>query len=145
VSARAAGQNENCWRDADDMARGNAFGYALSVGGQRLPDESGSRLKLTRLQMYCRYCGKEVMDKAIVCSGCGRPIDAPGDLRETADTRWSVTAMFGIIMTTLIIPPVGLVLGLRGLMDEHRKVQGAVLLTVFVFMTLLWAALILGL
>lgn len=97
--------------------------------------------------MYCRYCGKEVLDKAIVCSGCGRPIDGPGDIKSESesDTRWSLTAMFGIIMTTVVIPPVGLVLGLRGLMDERRKVQGAVLLTVFVFMTLLWIALVLGL
>jgi hypothetical protein len=101
-------------------------------------------LNQTRLQMYCRYCGKEVLDKAIVCSGCGRSLDASGRVDAPEDECWSFGAMFGIIMSTIIIPPVGLVLGLRGLRNEHRKTQGAILLTVFTFMALLWAALILG-
>ncbi|MGI9212791.1 MAG: hypothetical protein ACR2HF_09985 [Methylococcaceae bacterium] len=53
--------------------------------------------------------------------------------------------MVSLIVATLFMPPVGLVLGPMGLMDESRKVQGAVLTTIAVFMTILLVAIILGL
>lgn len=53
--------------------------------------------------------------------------------------------MIGLIVATLFVPPVGLVAGVMGLMDEAKKVQGAILTTIGVFMTLLLTAIILGL
>lgn len=94
--------------------------------------------------MYCRHCGKEVKDKAVVCSGCGYPIDE-GEDGAVAGHPWNLLIMVGLIAATLFVPPVGLVFGVMGLMNEARKVQGAVLTTVAIFMTLLWTALILGL
>jgi len=95
--------------------------------------------------MYCRFCGKEVKDKAIVCTGCGRPVDLPRSLVSAAGKGWSFGMMVGLIAATFFFPPIGLVFGVRGLMDEHKKVQAAVLLTVSIFMSLLAAAIILGL
>ena len=95
--------------------------------------------------MYCRFCGKEVKDKAIVCTGCGRPVDAPGSLLPSTGKGWSWPAMAGLIVATFFFPPVGLVFGFRGLLDERKKVQAAVLLTVAVFMSLLMLAIVLGL
>lgn len=94
--------------------------------------------------MFCRYCGKAVTDKAVVCTGCGRSIEG-GEHHHGSGRPWNVL-MFGmLIVTTLFIPPVGLVFGPMGLMDDSRKVQGAVLTTVGIFMTILLIAIILGL
>jgi hypothetical protein len=95
--------------------------------------------------MYCRFCGKEVKDKAIVCTGCGRPVDLPRSLVSSTGKGWSFGMMVGLIAATVFFPPIGLVFGVRGLMDERKKVQAAVLLTVSVFMSLLATAIILGL
>lgn len=95
--------------------------------------------------MYCRYCGKEVKEKAIVCSGCGRPVDAPGSTSNTRVEGWSMGFMLVIIFASVFFPPIGLVVGTRGLLSAATKVKAAVMLTIAIFMALLWAALILGL
>ena len=57
--------------------------------------------------MYCRHCGKEVKDKAIVCSGCGHPIEAFGDgAVPGAAGRWSWFTMFvtiGVFVGLLLV------------------------------------------
>jgi len=94
--------------------------------------------------MYCRYCGKEVKDKAVVCTGCGHPIESI-DGKTVEGEQWSLLVMAGLVAATLFVPPIGLVFGIMGLMDEAKKVQGAILTTIGVFMTLLMTAIILGL
>lgn len=93
--------------------------------------------------MYCSNCGKEVKDKAIVCSGCGHPVDTPGSVR--SGKGWGVGTLLFLLLATLFFFPIGVVAGLLGLRDESKKVQSAVLLTVSIFMALLWTALVLGL
>jgi hypothetical protein len=94
--------------------------------------------------MYCRHCGKEVKDKAVVCSGCGHPIeDSSGTA--IAGHPWGWFTMIGLVILTLFVPPAGLVFGIMGLMDPAKKVQGAVVTTIAVFMTLLLVAVISGL
>lgn len=97
--------------------------------------------------MYCQHCGKEIKDKAVVCTGCGHPVDSVGDVegKPVAGEPWNLLMMSGLIIATLFVPPVGLVFGIMGLMDEAKKVQGAILTTIGVFMTLLMVAIILGL
>ena len=94
--------------------------------------------------MYCRYCGKEVTDKAVVCTGCGHPVETD-ELKPVAGRPWNILVMAGLLAATLVAPPVGLVFGVMGLMNEAKKVQGAVLTTTAVFMSLLMIAIILGL
>jgi hypothetical protein len=94
--------------------------------------------------MYCRHCGKEVKDKAVVCSGCGHPVeDLSGNIIVGHPWNWFV--MIGLILLTLLVPPAGLVFGIIGLLDPAKKVQGAVVTTIAVFMTLLLIAVIAGL
>lgn len=95
--------------------------------------------------MYCRFCGKQIKDKAIVCTGCGRPVDAPGSLTASPGKGWTVWMLLGLIIATLFFPPIGLVFGLKGLMDPNKKAQAAALLTVAIFMSLLMTAIVLGL
>jgi len=95
--------------------------------------------------MYCRFCGKEVKEKAIVCTGCGRPVDAPGLLTEKEVKDWSIGLLLALMFASVFFPPIGLIVGAKGLLSAATKVKASVLLTVAVFMALLWAALILGL
>jgi len=95
--------------------------------------------------MYCRFCGKEVKEKAIVCTGCGRPVDAPGLLTDKEVKDWSFGLLLALMFASVFFPPIGLIVGAKGLLSAATKVKASVLLTVAVFMALLWAALILGL
>ena len=94
--------------------------------------------------MYCRHCGKEVKDKAVVCSGCGHPIE-DGNGQIIVGQPWHWFMMLGLIALTLFIPPAGLVFGIIGLLDPGKKVQGAVITTTSIFMTLLLIAALYGL
>lgn len=56
--------------------------------------------------MYCRHCGKEVKDKAVVCSGCGSAIVEGGEAMAARPQRWSWFTMFvtiGVIVLLLLI------------------------------------------
>ncbi len=95
--------------------------------------------------MYCRYCGKEVKEKSIVCSGCGRPVDEPGSVTGEPVLGWSWGLLLALMFASLFFPPIGLALGIKGLFSEATKVKASVLLTVAVFSGLFWVAIILGL
>lgn len=95
--------------------------------------------------MYCRFCGKEVKEKAIVCTGCGRPVDEPGSVSDSAVADWSVGLLLMMMFASIFFPPIGLIVGFKGLFSAATKVKAAVLLTVATIMALLWAALVLGL
>lgn len=56
--------------------------------------------------MHCRHCGKEVKDKAVVCSGCGQAIDDSSGGAVAGGGRWSWFTMFvtiGVMMVLLFI------------------------------------------
>lgn len=95
--------------------------------------------------MFCRFCGKELGEKSIVCTGCGRPVDEPYSGLETSPAGWTVGLLLALIFASVFFPPVGLVAGLRAYFVPATKVKATVLLTVAVIMSLMWAALILGL
>lgn len=97
--------------------------------------------------MYCRYCGKRLKDDAVICTGCRRPLEpiAAGEADVVKGPTWSFAMMAGLILATLLFPPVGLIFGGIGLRSDTKKAQGAVLLTVAIFATLFWLAIILGL
>jgi hypothetical protein len=94
--------------------------------------------------MYCSHCGKEVTDKAVVCSGCGTPLNE-GAAGATGGEPWRWFTIASLVVLTAFVPPAGLVFGYIGLSDPGKKVQGAVLMTMGVFMTVLMIAVIAGL
>jgi predicted amidophosphoribosyltransferase len=56
--------------------------------------------------MFCRHCGKEVKDKAVVCSGCGNAIVEGGETLAATPRRWHWFTMFvtiGVIIVLLLI------------------------------------------
>jgi hypothetical protein len=98
--------------------------------------------------MFCRYCGKPVKDKDVVCAGCGNSVDTPEALIDPSQ-RWSFSRLLGLLGMTIVVPfagpLIGMVYGLTGLRNHNRRTQAAVLLTVSVFMGLLTLAIVLGL
>ena len=94
--------------------------------------------------MNCRHCGKEIGEKAVVCSGCGHPVDEPGHEEGSYGHPWHFIALLGLITAALFLPPVGLVFGIMGLMDPAKRVQAAVITTASVFMSFLYGAMLLG-
>lgn len=38
--------------------------------------------------MYCKYCGKELADQAVVCLGCGAEVKRDNQLEDTAGAGW---------------------------------------------------------
>jgi len=95
--------------------------------------------------MYCRYCGKEVKENSIVCTGCGRPVDKPGSVTDTQVMGWTWGLLLALMFLSMFVPPIGLFFGIKGLMSEATKVKASVLVTFAIFTSLLWTALILGL
>lgn len=94
--------------------------------------------------MYCRSCGKEMSDRAIVCSGCGQAVDeVPGATRSSGKS-WSLPIMLCLFFMALFVPPAGLVFGIMGLRDEGKKAQGAMLTTMSIFLMIFVALLLIG-
>jgi hypothetical protein len=101
--------------------------------------------------MYCRQCGHEVKEKAVVCSACGEPIDdftgtaaGPAATLGVPGNPWNWPMIIGLFVLTLFVPPAGIVFGVIGLMDPAKKAQGAMLATLGVCLTLLLAAALWG-
>jgi hypothetical protein len=97
--------------------------------------------------MFCRYCGKKLKNDAVICTSCRRPVEPLTVAGVPVDSgrAWSFGMMAGLIAATLFVPPVGIVFGFLGLRNPARRTQGAVLMTVSVFMSLLMLAVMLGL
>lgn len=49
--------------------------------------------------MYCKYCGKEVDENAVVCPYCGVQI---GELNKSSKSEYSVLAIVGFVLSFLI-------------------------------------------
>lgn len=93
--------------------------------------------------MYCRHCGKEVMDKAVVCSGCGHPIEEGGTGELISGQPWNpvvFVALIGLALTG----PLGIGFGIMGLLEPAKKVQGAILLTIGILLSFFWGAALWG-
>lgn len=98
--------------------------------------------------MFCRYCGKKLKNDAVICTACKRPVEplgGGGGVAADAGSAWNFGTMAGLIVATLFLPPIGIVFGLLGMRQPARRTQGAVLLTVSIFMSLLMLAVMLGL
>ena len=58
---------------------------------------------------YCTHCGKELLDEAVVCSGCGCPVNADGvnnsseELDETKIQKYKIKNKKTVIMAIAAI------------------------------------------
>ena len=88
--------------------------------------------------MFCRHCGKEIADEAVVCIGCGRPVQpvkvTPPPVPMLGDDKWSSGTMTGLVIGSVFIPLLGIILGViymsNNATSPERKKQAKTLLIV---------------
>ena len=84
--------------------------------------------------MFCSHCGKEIAGDALICVGCSRPVKA---IRATGE-KWGTRAMIGLIIGSMVIPNIGIIVGIIGLTKQGTRRQGAQLLAIGIIMTVAW-------
>jgi len=72
---------------------------------------------------FCKNCGAEVNDKAVVCVKCGVALEV-----KPKGEAWSTGAMIALVIGSLLIPLVGLGFGLWGRGQPDKKDQANILL-----------------
>ena len=60
---------------------------------------------------YCAYCGKQLLDEAIICPGCG--CAATMQKIDSSKAEKSTLSLFALIFS-ILVPIVGFVLGIIG-------------------------------
>lgn len=65
-----------------------------------------------RLLMFCRHCGHEVKDKAVICSNCGTPINEASEAPEVRGSRWSWFTMLVTLAVVTLLLLIAIIAGL---------------------------------
>ncbi len=64
--------------------------------------------------MFCKYCGKEIDDRAVVCPGCGRATDNYTNSADNSAKQVTVSpddaSSFGFAFLSFLIPLLGIIL-----------------------------------
>ena len=55
---------------------------------------------------FCQHCGKEIMDQAVICPGCGCSVQSATN-QNTGDIDYSVSA--GLVILAVLIPLFGII------------------------------------
>lgn len=71
--------------------------------------------------MFCKKCGKEIMDEAVVCIHCGCAVDNE-QVKKLNEPEDSVNV--GIIVGTVLIPLIGIIMGIVNLCKKKTKSGG---------------------
>lgn len=73
--------------------------------------------------MFCRECGKEVVENAYICPNCGAPMNAKqkGDLSKRIPNH-----MVGAVITTLLCVPCGIIAIVYATRVDSRLSKGDV-------------------
>ena len=83
---------------------------------------------------YCSKCGKELMDEAVICVGCGCPVSNNVENKNT-DKPEIPSLITAAIVLGFLMPIVGLILGIVGAVkysetEIHKKAIGAILISI---------------
>ena len=64
---------------------------------------------------YCSKCGKELLDEAVICPGCGCPVPgASGQAPAKTSQGENATLATSAVICAFLMPIVGLILGIIG-------------------------------
>jgi uncharacterized membrane protein YvbJ len=55
---------------------------------------------------FCQHCGKEILDEAVICPGCGCSVQATNNT-QTVNVDESVSA--GLVVLSILIPLFGVI------------------------------------
>lgn len=80
--------------------------------------------------MFCKHCGKEIVDDAVVCIHCGRELGLSKQIKLTNNERWERGFYALLIIGALLVPAIGLVMGLINIDNEEKKDQAKVLVAI---------------
>lgn len=72
--------------------------------------------------MFCKHCGNEVLDSAVVCPKCG------SSLKQVQETTEEDKAGAGWIILSILIPLVGAILGIVWMQNPQTKKKGKTML-----------------
>lgn len=56
---------------------------------------------------FCQHCGKEILDEAVVCPGCGCSVQTTNNNAPTTEVDESVSA--GLVVLAVLIPLFGII------------------------------------
>ena len=63
--------------------------------------------------MFCRHCGSELKEKAVVCSACGHPVGDDVEMPVSGPTqRWNWFTMFVTIGVFMLLQLIAIIAGL---------------------------------
>lgn len=96
--------------------------------------------------MYCQKCGKEIMDEAVVCPGCGcatAPMRYAAPAVQSQPQEETATLATLSIVFAILIPAVGFIMSIIGLCKYKNKTFKnrsllALFLSVFVWIVCFW-------
>lgn len=79
--------------------------------------------------MFCKKCGKEIMDEAVVCVHCGCAVSPEGAKKLSNQTDEDDKVSVAIIIFTVLLPIIGVVMGIVNLCKKKTR-SGAIYLGV---------------
>lgn len=63
--------------------------------------------------MYCKNCGKEINDKAVICVHCGVATGVPINAQQSGQpVQANEPANSGLVLLSVLFPLVGIIMGL---------------------------------
>lgn len=76
--------------------------------------------------MFCKNCGSEINEKAVVCVHCGCPVQRPQDLNtpKKPEAKTNVLAIVGFVLSFLI-PLAGLICSALGIKNADKSCGGS--------------------
>lgn len=84
--------------------------------------------------MFCRHCGKEINDDAVVCINCGRAVSDELTKAHNSDEN----ANGGLLLLSFLIPLFGIIYGCID-MSNGKKKAGKAYLTIAIAATFISA------
>jgi hypothetical protein len=86
--------------------------------------------------MYCRECGAEVNDRAVVCIHCGC---ATGYNEVSSVKPWPQWLLIILMVLTVLFPLAGFIGFIASMFAPSRRGQGVLLLVVAIFSCFVYA------
>jgi len=80
--------------------------------------------------MFCKYCGKDIVDEAVVCIHCGRDLGIGKHNGSTSSEKWGGGIYALLIIGAILIPAIGLVMGLLNIDNENKRNQAETLVAI---------------
>lgn len=92
--------------------------------------------------MFCRKCGKEILDDAIICISCGRSTQSVSIYNSIKSQQtyepWDGGVFTALIIGSIVFPLIGLTMFLLNKENPARESQSNILLIVFVLMFIVY-------